>query len=64
MGQRPTWALIDEAIEKAEHANTNAIIIAGRRTGGDQRLAQQAAAVFTRGIRLLRQVEREDETDG
>jgi hypothetical protein len=58
---RPTWALIDEAIEKAEHANTNAIIIVGRREGGDKRLARQAAEAFKRGARLLAMVEREDE---
>lgn len=58
---RPTWALIDEAIQAAGVAEGFANTVAGRRDGGDARLASQAADAFKRGARLLAQVEREDD---
>jgi hypothetical protein len=58
---RPTWALIDEAVQVAGVAEGYANTVAQRRDGGDARLARQAAECFRRGARLLAQVEREDE---
>jgi hypothetical protein len=60
MGNRPTWALIDEAQQAAGVAEGLANTVAQRRGGGDARLAQQAADAFKRGARLLGMVERED----
>jgi hypothetical protein len=61
---RPTWALIDEAVQRGEHAEAYANTVAGRRQGGDRMLAQQAARAFARGVRLMRGVEREEEPGG
>jgi hypothetical protein len=58
---RPTWAHIDEACQYGEHAEAHARTVAQRRSGGDRRLAEQAADAFKRGLRLLAQVEREDD---
>lgn len=60
---RPTWALIDEAVQSLGHAEGFANAVAARRSGGDKRLAHQAADAAKRAARLLAMVEREDERD-
>lgn len=57
---RPTWALIDDAIQATDILEGLANTIAHRRSGGDQRLAHQAANSAKRSRDLLRMVERED----
>lgn len=61
---RPTWALIDEAVQSLGHAEGFANTVAQRRSGGDQWLAHQAAEAAKRAVRLLSMVEREDEEAG
>lgn len=58
---RPTWALIDEAVQALGVAEGFANTVAARRSGGDQRLAHQAAEAAKRAARLLAMVEREDD---
>ncbi len=61
MSQRPTWALIDEAVQAASIAEGLANTVARRRSGGDERLAHAAATAAKRVQDLLGKVEREDE---
>jgi hypothetical protein len=57
---RPTWALIDEAVQALGVAEGFANTVAQRRDGSDQRLARQASDAAKRAARLLALVERED----
>lgn len=61
MIDRPTWALIDEAMQAAGIVEGFANTIARRRGGPDERLAHQAAQAAQKAARLLAMVEREDE---
>lgn len=58
---RPTWALIDEAVQALGIAEGFANTVAQRREGGDERLARQAAEAAKKAARLLALVEREDD---
>lgn len=60
MAERPTWALIDDAVQAAGIVEGLANTVARRRRGADERLAHQAAAAAKRAQRLLAMVERED----
>lgn len=61
-GVRPTWAMIDEAVQHAEQAEAYANTVAERRSSSypDARAARSAAEAFKRGARLMRMVEREE----
>jgi hypothetical protein len=58
---KPTWALIDEATQALGIAEGFANTVARRRSGGDERLAHQAAEAAKKAARLLALVEREDD---
>jgi hypothetical protein len=64
VADRPTNALLDEALSFAGVAEGFANTVSRRRDGADARLAQQAADVFKKGQRLLGMVERDEEGDG
>lgn len=60
---RPTWALIDDAVQAFGVAEGLANTIASRRSGADERLAHQAAAAAKRAVLLLALIEREDDAE-
>jgi hypothetical protein len=61
VSNRPTWALIDDAVQALGIVEGFANTIAKRRDGADARLARQAGEDAKRAIRKLGLVEREDE---
>lgn len=60
MTGRPTWALIDDAVQALGIVEGLANTIASRRDGADARLARQAGEDAKRAVRKLALVERED----
>lgn len=64
MAERPTWALIDDAVQAAGVVEGLANTIATRRDGPDERLARLAAGYAKKCSDLLGRVEREDDSDG
>lgn len=58
---RPTWALIDDAVQALGVVEGFANTIAGRRDGADARLALQVAAHAKAAARKLTLIDREDE---
>lgn len=62
MTGRPTWALIDDAIQALGVVEGFANTVASRRDGADERLARQVAMSARRAAVQLALVEREDET--
>ncbi len=58
---RPTWALIDDAVQMLGVAEGFANTVAAHRDYPDARLARQAAEAAKKAARLLAMVEREDE---
>lgn len=58
---RPTWALIDDAVQALGIVEGFANTISGRRDGADARLARQVAEHAKADVRKLALIEREDD---
>lgn len=58
---RPTWALIDDAVQALGVVEGFANTIAGRRDGADERLARQVAEQAKGAARKLTLIDREDD---